>query len=120
MRRQLRISEVIRHQLTLNIRQYSWRDHHLNQTNINITEVRVSPDLKHATVFILPLNAADYDAQRRELLMASLNQTVPPLRKLLAKAKILRFVPNLHFIWDTAYDESARIDALLNQHSSSS
>ncbi|MCH9852015.1 MAG: ribosome-binding factor A [Alphaproteobacteria bacterium] len=116
MRRQLRVSEAIRHQFATILRDYSWRHNLLQNAHISIMQVKISADLKNATLIILPLNANHYTTEARDALMQALKQETPMLKKELALSKVVRFVPNLKFIWDDSYDISGRIEQLIQQN----
>ncbi len=116
MRRQLRVSEAIRHQFAEILRDYSWRAPLLQNTHISIMQVKISPDLKNATLIILPLNAKHYTKETRDELLKALKEETPMLKKELAVSKVVRFVPRLNFIWDESYDISGRIEQLLQQN----
>jgi ribosome-binding factor A len=106
--RQLRVGEELRHALALLLRPGELRDPALSNANITVTEVRVSPDLKNATAFVMPLagaNVAD--------IMAGLKRSAAFLKGRMARAVELRQVPNLVFALDQAFDNAARIAALL-------
>jgi ribosome-binding factor A len=111
--RQLRVGESLRHTLTEIMRRSHFRDPDLQAVNVSIMEVRVSPDLKAATAFILPL-AADGETTRKTV--AALNRAAGFLRSELAKEVELRTVPSLKFEADTTLDYGQKIDALLKQH----
>ena len=116
MRRQLRVSEAIRHQFAEILRDYSWRNPLLQNTHISIMQVKISPDLKNATLIILPLNAKHYTEQTRDELLKALKEETPMLKKELAVSKVVRFVPRISFSWDESYDISGRIEQLLQQN----
>lgn len=106
--RQLRVGEELRHALAQLLRPGELRDPALREANITVTEVRISPDLKNATAFVMPLagaNAAD--------ILAGLKRSTPYLRARLARTVELRQVPNLVFAFDNAFDNAARIAELL-------
>jgi len=107
--RQLRVGEELRHALAQLLRPGELRDPALREANITVTEVRISPDLKNATVFVMPLAGAN-----REEIMAGLTRSAPYLKGLLARTVELRQVPNLTFAFDTAFDSAAHIAALLH------
>ena len=115
MKRQLRVGEEIRHIITDVMRHYYWQDELLRAAYLNVTEVKISPDLKNATIFVLPLNAQNYDSGKSAALIKSLNGEIVPLRKELARKAYLKFVPKIHFVWDNAYDESGVIENLLKK-----
>lgn len=77
--------------------------------SITVTEVRVSPDLKHATAFCAPLGGEGMDA-----MIAGLNRAAGFLRHKLAGEVELRYTPSLRFISDESFDEARRIDRLLD------
>ena len=107
--RQLRVGEELRHALARLLRPGELRDPALFDANVTVTEVRVSPDLRNATAFVMPLgggNAAD--------IIAGLRRSAPYLKGQLAKAVRLRNVPNLRFTLDSAFDTADRINALLH------
>ena len=84
------------------------RDPALRDANITVTEVRVSPDLRNATAFVMPLagaNAAD--------VMAGLKRSAPFLKARVARMVELRQAPNIAFAFDTAFDTAARMSELL-------
>jgi len=107
--RQLRVGEELRHSLAQLLRPGELRDPALREANITVTEVRVSPDLKNATAFVMPLAGSNSDE-----VMAGLKRSAPFLRARLARMVELRQAPNIAFAFDTAFDTAARIAALLH------
>jgi ribosome-binding factor A len=108
--RQLRVAEEIRHVLAGLFERRDFRDPELAEAAITVTEVRVSPDLKHAIVFFSRLGRADVDA-----LLPALKRAAPYLRGQVAHALRLKFAPDLTFQPDRALDYAAKIDRLLHQ-----
>ena len=108
--RQLRVGEELRHSLATLLRPGELRDPALRDANITVTEVRVSPDLKNATAFVMPLAGAKADE-----IMAGLKRSAIFLRGRIAGMVELRQVPRLAFALDTAFDTAARIEALLHR-----
>jgi ribosome-binding factor A len=106
--RQLRVGEELRHALAQLLRPGELRDPALREANITVTEVRVSPDLKNATAYVMPLAGGNSDE-----IMAGLRRSAPFLKGRMARAVELRQVPNLAFALDNAFDNAARIAALL-------
>jgi ribosome-binding factor A len=106
--RQLRVGEELRHALAQLLRPGELRDPALRDANITVTEVRISPDLKNATAFVMPLAGAN-----AEEIMAGLKRSAPFLKARVARIVELRQVPNIAFAIDTAFDSAARIAALL-------
>lgn len=106
--RQLRVGEELRHIIANIIERGDIRDPGLQGRTITVTEVRVSPDLKNATVFVVPLGGGDPTE-----ILQGLKRARPFLRHEIARQIDLRVVPDLFFEPDTSFDEGARIDALL-------
>lgn len=106
--RQLRVGEELRHALDRICREAGFRDPALADADITITEVRISPDLKNATVFVLPFGGGDAAALAKALARAE-----PYLRRETAKLVQLRHAPNLRFAPDLSFDEADRINRAL-------
>ncbi len=109
--RQLRAGELVRHALTDVLAREDFRDPELQNIMVTVGEVRCSPDLRHANVFVTPLGD-DTDAGRQKLADA-LTRAAPFLRGRLGRQIEMRFTPQLHFIADKSYDEATHIDRLL-------
>ena len=106
--RQLRVGEELRHALARLLRPGELRDPALFDANVTVTEVQLSPDLRSATAFVMPLggaNAAD--------IIAGLRRSAPYLKVQLGKLVQLRRAPNLSFALDSAFDSADRIAAVL-------
>ncbi len=108
--RQLRVGEELRHALAELLRPGELRDPALRDANITVTEVRVSPDLRNATAFVMPLTGANADQ-----IMAGLKRSAPFLKGRVARMVELRQAPNIAFAFDSAFDNAARIAALLHR-----
>jgi len=108
--RQLRVGEVVRHALVTALERAHFRDPVLAESSVTVTEVRMSPDLRHATAFIVPFGATGGDATE---LVKALNRASPYLRHQIAPALQLRVLPDLHFREDESFGRAAKIDALL-------
>ena len=106
--RQLRVGEELRHALAQLLRPGELRDPALHDANITISEVQISPDLKNATAFVVPLAGAGSAG-----IMEGLKRSAPFLRGRVARVVDLRQVPSLSFALDTAFDSAARISELL-------
>jgi len=106
--RQLRVGEEIRHLLAQLLRPGELRDPALREANITVTEVRLSPDLRNATAFVMPLAGANAGE-----IMAGLRRSAPFLKARLARELDLRYVPNLVFALDHAFESAERIATLL-------
>jgi len=107
--RQLRVAEEIRHVLAGLFERRDFRDPELAEALLTVTEVRISPDLKHATVFVARLGRSDVDA-----LLPVLKRAAPFLRGQVAHALQLRFAPDLSFQPDHALEYATKIDRLLH------
>src|SRR2546430_16292385 len=107
--RQLRVGEDLRHLLGELLRPGELRDPALHGANITVTEVRLSPDLRNATAFVMPLGGAN-----AEEIMAGLRRSAPFLKSRLARMVELRHMPNITFALDNAFESAARISALLS------
>jgi len=97
--RQLRVGETIRRALADILIRGDFHDPGLEGAIITVGEVRCSPDLKHATAFILPLGG--HDAERT---LAALNRAKSELRRQLNRMVSLKFSPQLHFQLDDTFD----------------
>ena len=106
--RQLRVGEEIRHALSEILRRAHFRDPVLAEASVTVTEARVSPDLRNATVFVMPLGGDI------EPVVEALNRASAFLRGQLADAVRLKYMPKLNFVHDESFDEANRIDALLH------
>jgi ribosome-binding factor A len=106
--RQLRVGEELRHVIAAVIERGDFRDPDLAGKAITVTEVRVSPDLRNATVFVVPLGGGDASA-----ILKGLKRAKAYLRHELAQAMDLRVVPDLSFEPDLTFDEASRIESLL-------
>ncbi len=87
-----------------------FRDPELADAQVTVAEVRISPDLRHATAFVSRLGRTDIDA-----LLPALKRAAPFLRGQVAHALRLRFAPELSFEADHALDNAMKIDRLLHR-----
>jgi len=108
--RQLRVGEEVRHGLARILERAELRDPALSDVTVTVTEVRMSPDLRHATVFVMPL--AGKDAPQ---VLGGLKRGAPYLRGLIAREVKLRFSPTLSFQLDNSFDHANRISELLHR-----
>ena len=107
--RLLRVGEELRHALSDIILRGQLKDPALSGRSITVTEVRVAPDLKSASVFVTPLGGADAPE-----LVEALARAQPYLRARLAEAVRLRHAPALRFRIDTRFDATTRVESLLD------
>jgi ribosome-binding factor A len=108
--RQLRIGEEIRHVLAGILERETFRDPDLANVSVTVTEVRPSPDLRHARVYIVPLGGGD-----PKPILEGLRRVKPFLRREMAGRLTMKFIPDLVFAADTTFDEAERIARLLHK-----
>ncbi len=111
--RQLRVGEEVRHALAWILERGALRDPAVAQTPVTITEVSVSPDLKNATCFVMPLGGGD--AEALTAVVAALERAKKFLRHEMAQRINLKHTPSLRFLYDTSFDEAGHINTLLNR-----
>jgi len=103
--RQLRVGELVRRTLSDVLARQEIHDPDLNRMSITVGEVRLSPDLKIATAYVLPLGGEGRDAA-----IAALSRNKSELRRAVAKAMTLKYAPDLRFQPDETFD---RLDDFL-------
>src|SRR6202012_1468824 len=106
--RQLRVGEAVRHAVADILSHGSVHDADLEGHIITVPEVRMSPDLKLATVYVMPLGGRD-----TETVVAALERNKKFLRGELARRVNLKFAPDIRFRVDERFDEAERIEKLL-------
>ncbi len=107
--RQLRVGELLRRALTEILERGELRDPDIADVSVTVTEVRVSPDLRGATAFVVPLGGGDI-----EKLLGGLRRAAPFLRRAVAGRVDLKYQPALSFEADVSFDHASRIDRLLD------
>jgi ribosome-binding factor A len=107
--RQLRVAEEIRHLLAEIFLRGELRDPGLAGVSLTVTEVKISPDLKHATAYCVPLGGAKVPE-----VMAGLNRSKGFLRGQVGHQMSLRHTPELHFEEDRSFIEAQKIEAILH------
>lgn len=115
--RQLRAGELIRHALVDILREEEIHDEAMQGVSVTFTEVRLSPDLKHATCFVEPLGAgveAAPTAGHVEEIVKALNAHARFLRGRLGPKLDMKFTPDLKFRHDESFDAAGRMDRLFN------
>lgn len=108
--RQLRVGELIRRALADLLMRGEVHDETVASASITVGEVRASPDLRHATVFVMPLggvNAAE--------VLAALRRNKGELRREVARAVKLKYAPDLKFELDESYDRMDETRRLLDE-----
>src|SRR5437899_8990978 len=106
--RQLRVGETVRHAVADILAQGSVHDADLEGHIITVPEVRMSPDLKLATIYVMPLGGRDTD-----IVIAALERNRKFLRGEVARRVNLKFAPDVRFRADERFDEVERIEKLL-------
>jgi len=108
--RQLRAGELVRHALAEILREEDIQDPGVSGVPITVTEVRMSPDLKHATCFVEPLGG-----ENASVVVSGLNRAARFLRGRLGRHVELKFTPQLHFRHDESFDAAAHMNALFSK-----
>jgi ribosome-binding factor A len=106
--RQLRVGETVRHALAEILAHGNVHDPDLEGHIITVPEVRMSPDLKLATIYVMPLGGRDTD-----VVIAALERNKKFLRGEIAHRINLKFAPDIRFRSDDRFDEAERIEKLL-------
>ncbi|MEC7488958.1 MAG: 30S ribosome-binding factor RbfA [Pseudomonadota bacterium] len=106
--KQLRVGELIRHALVQLLERGEANDPGLEGVSVTVTEVLISPDLRNATAFVMPLGGVEI-----EEVLQGLSRAAPFFRRRIARAVNLRRLPALSFQLDVSFDKASRIDALL-------
>ena len=107
--RQLRAGELMRHALVEILREEEFNDEALAGVSVTITEIRMSPDLRHAICFVEPLGGKQADA-----VVKALNLHAKFLRGRLGRSIEMKFTPELKFLHDESFNEATRIGALFD------
>lgn len=108
--RQLRVGEIVRHALAEILARGEIADPDLDGVVITVPEVRMSPDLKQATVLVMPLGGRDTGR-----VMTGLERSKKWFRGQVARRVDLKFAPELHFRLDTRYDDDVRVTEMLHR-----
>ena len=106
--RLLRVGEQVRHALSDILMRGDVHDEVLAKHPVSVTEVRMSPDLRHATVFVKPLLGKE-----EETVLKALRTNTAFLQKSVAGRVNLKFAAKLKFLPDQSFDQGSHIDALL-------
>lgn len=111
-KRQLRVGEELRHALAGILARGELHDPQLHGVSLTVTSVDVSPDLRNATAFVVPLGGGDPDT-----VVHALGRCAGHLRSQLARAVSLRYMPRLSFAHDASFDAAGRIESILRRPS---
>ncbi|SFK45920.1 30S ribosome-binding factor RbfA [Methylorubrum salsuginis] len=106
--RQQRVAELVRHAIAEVLQRGDIQDPVLGSHVVTVPEVRMSPDLKLATAYVMPLGGQD-----EAPVIAALERNKKILRQEVARRVNLKYAPELRFLRDETFDEAARIDRLL-------
>jgi ribosome-binding factor A len=106
--RQLRVGEELRHLISNALHRETFYDVVLESNNITVTEVNVSPDLKNAKVYIMPLGG-----DNKIEVLESLNRIKGYIQKLISSEIQLRQIPRLSFVIDTTFEYANKIDNII-------
>jgi ribosome-binding factor A len=108
--RLLRVGEQVRHALSDILMRGDVRDDTLASHLVSVTEVRMSPDLRHATVFVKPLLGTDEEA-----VIKALRTNTAFLQSQVARRVNTKYAAKLKFLADESFDEGSHIDELLRK-----
>ena len=106
--RLMRVNENVRHAIAAILSRGTINDKDLAKASITVTEVRTSPDLRNATIFVMPLGG---DPDKK--IVKALNKHSNFLRGELSRAVTMKYMPRLKFLLDDSFDEATLIDGLL-------
>lgn len=104
----MRVGEEVRHALAELLQSGELRAPVLQDANVTVTEVRMSPDLRNATAFVMPLAGA-----KAEEIMAGLERSAGFMKGRIGRSLGLRYTPNIVFALDRAFENAERITRLL-------
>jgi len=107
--RLLKVGERVRHMLSDILTRQQVHDDTLSAHTVSVTEVRMSPDLRQARVYVKPLLGGDEEA-----VLKALRQNTAFLQREVAQRLGLKFAPRLKFTADESFDEAGRIERLLS------
>ena len=108
--RQLRVGEMIKQALSMIFLREETKISDLDTKSITVTEVKMSPDLKTAKVFVIPLGGKD-----TEKVIDKLKEFSFVIRKVLSKKIVMKFLPKLYFVKDNSFDYAEKIENLIKQ-----
>ena len=108
--RQLRVGEMIKQSLSMIFLREETKIPELDTKSVTVTEVRMSPDLKTAKIFVIPLGGKD-----KEKIIEKLKEFSFVIRKVLSKKIMVKFMPKLFFVNDDSFDYAEKIENLIRQ-----
>ena len=108
--RQLRVGEMVKQALGMLFIRDEAKLPNLSTKEITVTEVRMSPDLKTAKIFVMPLGG-----KNAEEIIEKLKEFSFVIRKVLSKKIVMKFLPKLYFVKDDSFDYAEKIENLIKQ-----
>ena len=108
--RQLRVGEMIKQALGMLFIRDEAKLPNLSTKEITVTEVRMSPDLKTAKIFVMPLGG-----KNAKEIIEKLKEFSFVIRKVLSKKIVMKFLPKLYFVKDDSFDYAEKIENLIKQ-----
>ena len=108
--RQLRVGEMIKQTLSMIFIKQEAKLPNIETKEITVTEVRMSPDLKTARVYVLPLGGKNADE-----IVEKLKEFSFVIRKVLSKKVVMKFLPKIFFVKDESFDYAEKIENLIKQ-----
>lgn len=109
--RQLRVGELVRKEMSDILSRGEMSDPVLERAFVTVPEVRMSPDLRNATVLVMPLGG-----ENAEQVVEALNRSRKYFRGQVSRRMTMKFMPDLRFALDTRFDDDDRIGDLLNEN----
>lgn len=107
--RQLRVGEQIKHIVAETLQRGHFHDEALlSAGNITVTEVRISPDLKNATAYVMTLGGGDMND-----ILPALNESTQTFQKEINRQSNLKFTPRIRFVADNSFEQAERIESIL-------
>ena len=108
--RQLKVGEELRHLISNALLRESFYDEYIKNNNITVTEVNISPDLKNAKVFVMPLGG-----KKKDDVLDSLNKVSGRIKKIISNNLSLRQTPKLIFKIDESFEYANKIHNILKK-----
>ena len=108
--RQLRVGELIKQSLGQIFLRDEAKVPNIDTKNITVTEVRMSPDLKNARAYVIPLGGKDSDKA-----VSILTEFSSRIRKVLSKKVDMKFLPRVSFVSDKSFDYAEKIEKLIQE-----
>ena len=109
--RQLRVGELIKQSLGQIFLRDEAKVPNIDTKNITVTEVRMSPDLKNARAYVIPLGGKDSDKA-----VSILTEFSHRIRKVLSKKVDMKFLPRVSFVSDKSFDYAEKIEKLIQEN----